>query len=82
MVNCMQKHKNELLQSLLITPATAAEILGVTRGTLQVWRSTGRYNLPYIKIGGKVMYKRTAVMAFIDAQSMDHTGKLSNSGEV
>ena len=73
----MQKQQNDLLQSPLITPKNTSDILGVTTGTLQVWRSTGRYNLSYIKIGGKVMYKRTAVMAFIDAQSMDHTGKQS-----
>jgi hypothetical protein len=66
-------------QDSLITPNDVAQLLGVTKGTLQVWRSTGRYNLPYIKIGKKVMYRLSSVLGFIDSRSMDHTGKKSTS---
>ena len=31
----------------------AADFLGVATGTLSVWRSTGRYNLPFIKSGAQ-----------------------------
>jgi hypothetical protein len=51
----------------LIPPADAAEILGVTAATLNIWRCTKRYPLPYIKIGRKVMYRLSDVEAFIDA---------------
>ena len=37
----------------------AADILDVSPGTLSVWRSTGRYNLPFVKIGRKVRYRKS-----------------------
>lgn len=35
----------------------AAKYLGVAPATLQVWRSTGRYCIPFLKIGGRVRYR-------------------------
>ena len=32
----------------LLTPDEAASMLTVARGTLMVWRSSGRFNLPYV----------------------------------
>ena len=57
----------------LINPSDAADILGVVKGTLAVWRSTGRYNLPYVKIGSRVMYRLTDIQAFIEERLRDHT---------
>jgi excisionase family DNA binding protein len=51
--------------SSLITPAEAAQLLGVTPGTLAVWRSTGRYALAFVKIGARVKYRREDLAAFI-----------------
>lgn len=53
----------------LIDPAPAAELLGVTEGTLSVWRSTGRYNLPFVKIGRKVRYSRTALQTWLESRT-------------
>ena len=47
----------------LINPLKVSEIIGVSIGTLAVWRSTGRYALPFIKIGSKVMYRLSDVNA-------------------
>ena len=60
------------LQSL-IPPDQAAQTLGISPGTLQVWRSTGRYKLPFVKVGGRVMYRPEDVQAFIERRTMDHT---------
>ena len=38
----------------LLDDHAAAALLDVSPGTLSVWRSTGRYNLPFLKIGRKV----------------------------
>ena len=57
----------------LISPSDAADILGVAKGTLAVWRSTGRYNLPYVKIGSRVMYRLIDIQAFINERLRDHT---------
>jgi len=49
----------------LLTPEETRERLGVTRGTLAVWRCTQRYNLPFVRIGSKVMYREEDVEMFI-----------------
>ena len=54
----------------LLTPAQVAEILGVAVNTLAIWRSTQRYNLPWVKCGRLVRYKEEDVMAFIERQTV------------
>ncbi|SIT08820.1 helix-turn-helix domain-containing protein [Paracoccus saliphilus] len=49
----------------LMTPDQVAAYLGVSVETLNVWRCTKRYNLPYIKAGRLVRYRREDVDAFI-----------------
>jgi|GEM_PF-6305131 len=39
------------VRSELLTRREAAAYLGVSEQTLAIWKCTGRYNLPYIKIG-------------------------------
>jgi len=56
--------------SNLLTPAEAAAMLGVTVGTLQVWRCTRRYPLPFVKVGRKPMYRQEAIQAFIDSRTV------------
>jgi len=58
----------------LITPEQVSEQLGVTIGTLQLWRCTGRYNLPYIKAGRLVRYRQADIDEFIDRRAHKHTG--------
>lgn len=53
----------------LVDESEAAEILDVVPGTLSVWRSTGRYNLPFVKIGRKVRYSRTALNAWLESRT-------------
>ena len=40
-----------------INEKRAAEMLGVKVSTLANWRVTGRYSLPYIKVGRLVRYR-------------------------
>lgn len=53
----------------LVDETEAAEILDVVPGTLQVWRSTGRYGIPFIKVGRKVRYSRTALNAWLESRT-------------
>lgn len=50
----------------LLPPPEVAEILGVTEATLAVWRATKRYDLAYVKVGRRVMYRTEDVQAFIE----------------
>jgi excisionase family DNA binding protein len=53
----------------LLNEVQAAVILDTSVGTLQVWRSTGRYKIPFIKIGRNVRYKRADLEAWIESRT-------------
>ena len=57
----------------LLTPAEVARYLGVTVGTLSVWRCTGRYPLNFIKVGRRVMYRQSDVENFVNGRVYEHT---------
>ena len=53
----------------LLDEQQAASTIDVTPGTLSVWRSTGRYNLPFIKVGRKVRYRRVDLERWLEART-------------
>lgn len=53
----------------LIAETQAAKILGVSPGTLSVWRSTGRYKIPFVKIGRLVRYQRETLQTWIQSRT-------------
>lgn len=54
----------------------AAEVLDVKSTTLAVWRSTGRYNLPYLKVGRLVKYRLSDLAEFLARRTANHTGEV------
>lgn len=52
----------------LLTPHEVADILCVSVETLNVWRATKRYPLPYVKSGRLVRYRAQDVEAFIESR--------------
>ena len=55
----------------LLNSYQAAEYIGVTPGTLEVWRCTKRYHIPFIKVGRLVRYRKSALDIFLDQQTVD-----------
>jgi len=53
---------------ILLTKEQVSKILGVSVGTLAVWRNTKRYNLPYVKSGRLVRYRESDVQNFIESR--------------
>lgn len=64
-----------LPKSTLLDESDAANALDVSAGTLSVWRSTGRYNLPFVKIGRRVKYRAADLLEFIERRTKTHTGQ-------
>lgn len=64
-----------LVATFLLTEDQTAAILDVSAGTLSVWRSTGRYNLPFLKIGRKVRYRAGDIRQFMESRLKNHTGE-------
>lgn len=61
------------ITSPMLDEAQAAKHLGVVPGTLSVWRSTGRYQLPYLKIGRKVRYRLSDLDAWLETRTRKNT---------
>ena len=57
---------------VLLRPEEAAKLLQVSRGTLDVWRSTKRYPLRYVKVGGKIRYRLEHIQEFLELRT--HSG--------
>ena len=60
-----------------LTPPEVAEMLGVAVQTLSMWRSTGRYDLPYVRCGGRVRYIESDVLAWLDRRRGTSTAAIA-----
>jgi len=57
-------------QSDLLTTIEAAEFLGTTVGTMEVWRCSKRYQIPYIKVGRLVRYRRSDLEQWLASRTV------------
>jgi hypothetical protein len=67
---------------VLLDDKAAGLILDTKPSTLAVWRSTGRYRLPFLKIGNRVKYRLSDLLAFVDSKyaSTQNTSVDHNAG--
>ena len=59
----------------LLSRTEAAQLLGVKVGTLEVWASTRRYELPFVKVGRLVKYRLSDLQAFVELRMRSVTGE-------
>lgn len=57
----------------LMTPEQVAAALLLSIRTLAAWRSSGRNPLAYLKVGGRVRYRRSDVDAWLESQARTST---------
>ena len=53
----------------LLDEKAAADLLQLAPGTLSVWRSTGRYAIPFVKVGRRVRYRRADLEAWLASRT-------------
>lgn len=53
------------LASDLLDEKQAADFLSVKPGTLAIWRCTGRWSLPFLRVGRAVRYRRSDLEAWL-----------------
>lgn len=58
-----------------LTPDQTSQILDTSTNTLSVWRTTGRYNLPYTKVSRRVAYPINGIAEFLLRRTVNHTGE-------
>lgn len=66
--------KRNFLISELLTPKQASQKLGISVGTLAVWRCRQKYPLKFVKIGGKVFYRPEHIQRFIETRTITPRG--------
>jgi excisionase family DNA binding protein len=54
----------------LLDTKQAADYLGLSPTTLITWRSTQRYDLPYVKLGGIVRYDERDLLAWLESRKV------------
>jgi DNA-binding transcriptional MerR regulator len=59
-----------------LTTAGAADHLGIAPATLAYWRSRGLQAVPYLKIGGRVVYRKTDLDQWLSERVFTHTGQV------
>lgn len=57
--------------SELLSRRAAAVYLGVSETTLAIWKCSGRYSLPVIKVGRLAKYRRADLDAFLERNTWD-----------
>ena len=57
----------------------AAKHLGVAAATLQYWRSTGSQEIPFMKVGGRVIYSLSDLDEWLAKHTYKHTGEYNQS---
>lgn len=60
------KNFSVLLPTDLLTPEQVAGVLGLSPRTLAAWRSSRRSDLPWIKVGARIRYRRGDVIAWLE----------------
>lgn len=53
----------------LMPDEETAQMLGVTVGTLATWRSSKRYDLPFVRVGRLIRYRLSDVRQWIDTRT-------------
>jgi predicted site-specific integrase-resolvase len=65
--------------TLLANNSVAADYIGVAAATLQYWRTTGSQKIPFIKVGGRVMYRISDLEQWLEDNTFSHTGEYRRS---
>lgn len=68
-ISAVIKHQS---QDPLLNPIAAAEFLGVSKDTLSVWRSVGRYSIPFLKVGRLVRYRQSDLEKWLESRSRNN----------
>lgn len=56
----------------LLNNVQAAAYIGVTPGTMEVWRCTKRQPIPFIKVGRLVKYRKSALEKYLDNHTVEY----------
>lgn len=53
----------------LLSVEQTAELLCVSVATLNAWRSNGRHNLPYVRVGNRIRYRLSDLREWLQSRT-------------
>jgi len=59
----------------LMSNIEAAKYMDVAPNTLNVWRCNKRYNIPFVKVGGRVKYRKEDLDAWLASRTVRGLGE-------
>lgn len=62
---------NNLHPHRLLSRKEAANFLGISEMTLAIWKSTKRYQLPCVKVGGRAKYRYGDLLDFVERRTVN-----------
>ena len=63
----------------LLNESEAADLLGLRSQTLSLWRSTKRYDLPFIRVGRAIRYRLRDIAAFLERRTVGGATEKNNT---
>jgi excisionase family DNA binding protein len=79
MANGVIKMSKLLADPELMTRPQAAELLGIRAQTLAAWASTRRYDIPFIKVGRAVRYRRADLFRWLQRRTIGPSNSQTSS---
>lgn len=70
-----KENMDNLLTDKFLSSRETAKLLGIALGTLHVWSSNKRYELPFTKIGSLRKYRLSDINKFIENGNSKKNGK-------
>lgn len=68
--NQAQGLRNALFGQGGLTTEQAADYLGIKPITLRTWRCNKRYTIPFIKVGGRIRYRKEDLDAWLASRTV------------
>jgi predicted site-specific integrase-resolvase len=66
----LERREQSMRDSSRLNNSQAAEFIGVSPCTLVTWRCTGRYSIPYVKVGKKVFYYLNDLQEWLESRKV------------
>lgn len=83
LADIFSRYDNVPHEFVLLTPEEAGVIIGgdsdpIDTGSLANWRSTGKYDLKFVKSGANIRYPLLECLAFVQKRLMRNTGEAAS----
>ncbi len=64
-------HGENMTTPELLSTSEAADYIGARPHSLEIWRASGRYRIPFVKVGRLVRYRRTDLDAWLRSRTVN-----------